>query len=315
MPGYVGTLESLPAADAVIATKALTCRFGRHRGVFDLDLTVNRGEVFGFLGPNGAGKSTTIRLLLGLYRPSAGHAAVFGMDPTRHSVQIHRRVGYLPGELALFPRLTGRDILHRVASIRGHRDHRYRDELVDRFGVELDRPVRTLSKGNVQKLGVLLAFAHRPELLILDEPSSGLDPLMQDEFGRLVCETARDGRTVFLSSHDLDEVERLADRLAIIKDGRIIVTDTVEHLRASAPKTVEFHFAQPIDPACFDGLDGVQVLSTGTTAVRFSVTGPIAPLLRAAVGFNPVDLAARPVDLEELFLSYYRTDAHGKHRS
>jgi ABC-2 type transport system ATP-binding protein len=315
MPANVGTLESLPAADSVIATKALTRRFGRHRGVFDLNLTVNRGEVFGFLGPNGAGKSSTIRLLLGLYRPSSGHAAVFGMDSSRDSVQIHRRVGYLPGELALFPRLTGRDILHLVASIRGHRDHRYRDELVDRFGAELDRPVRTLSKGNVQKLGVVLAFAHRPELLILDEPSSGLDPLMQDEFGRLVSETARDGRTVFLSSHDLDEVERLADRLAIVKDGRVVVTDTIEHLRASAPKTVEFHFANPIDPAYFDGLVGVQVLSADTTAVRFSVVGPIVPLLRVAVGFDPIDMTARPADLEELFLTYYRTDAYGKHRS
>ena len=311
----VGTLESLPAADAVISTKALTRRFGRHRGVFDVNLTVDRGEVFGFLGPNGAGKTTTIRLLLGLYRPSAGHAAVFGMDPSRHSVQIHRRVGYLPGELALFPRLTGRNILDRVASIRGHLDHRYRDELVDRFSVELDRPVRALSKGNVQKLGVLLAFAHRPELLILDEPSSGLDPLMQDEFARLVRETARDGRTVFLSSHDLDEVQHLADRLAIIKDGRVVVTDTVKHMRSSAPRTVEFHFAHPVDPACFHGLDGVQVLSTDTTAVRFSVAGPIVPLLRVAVGLNPIDMTARPADLEDLFLAYYRIGADGKHRS
>jgi ABC-2 type transport system ATP-binding protein len=316
MAGDVSTtLQSLPAADCVIATKALTRRFGRHRGVFDLNLTVNRGEVFGFLGPNGAGKSTTIRILLGLYRRSAGHAAVLGMDPSRDTVQIHRQVGYLPGELALFPHLTGRDILKRFARVRGDVDLRYRDELVDRFKVELDRPVRTLSKGNLQKIGVLLAFAHRPDLLILDEPSSGLDPLMQDEFARLVGETARDGRTVFLSSHDLDEVERLADRLAIIKDGRIIVTDTVEQLRSSAPKTVEFRFAHPIDPACFHGVDGVHVLSEDTTAVRLSVAGSIAPLLQIAVGLNPIDMTARKADLEELFLDYYRTDAQGKHRS
>jgi ABC-2 type transport system ATP-binding protein len=213
--------------------------------------------------------------------------------------------------------LTGRQILDRFASIRGQIDHRYRDELVDRFGIELDRPVRTLSKGNVQKIGLLLAFAHQPELLILDEPTSGLDPLLQEEFARLVSETAREGRTVFLSSHDLDEVQRLVDRLAIIKGGRIVVTDTVEHLRASAPKTVEFRFAHPVDPARLQSLDGVHVLSTGTTRVRLSVTGRIGPLLQAAVALEPIDMTARPAELEELFLAYYRTgldpeDRHGR---
>ena len=242
---------------------------------------------------------------------------MFGLDPRRHSVELHHRVGYLPGELALYPRLTGRQILDRFARIRGHIDHRYRDELVDRFGVELDRPVRTLSKGNVQKIGLLLAFAHRPELLILDEPTSGLDPLLQDEFARLVSETAHEGRTVFLSSHDLDEVQRLVDRLAIIKDGYIVITDTVEHLRASAPKAVEFGFAHPVDPARFQSLDGVQVLSTDTTRVWLSVTGPIGPLLQVALALEPVDMTARPAELEELFLGYYRTDpakapSHGR---
>jgi ABC-2 type transport system ATP-binding protein len=304
---------SKPAVGPVIATEGLTRHFGSRRGINDVTVAVDRGEVFGFLGPNGAGKSTTIRLLLGLYRPTAGRATVFGLDPRRHSVQVHHRVGYLPGELALFPRLTGRQILDRFARIRENFDHRYRDELVDRFGVELDRPVRTLSKGNAQKIGLLLAFAHRPELLILDEPTSGLDPLLQDEFGRLVSETALEGRTVFLSSHDLDEVQRLVDRLAIIKDGCILVTDTVEHLRASAPKAVEFRFAHPVDAARFRTLDGVQVLSTNTTQVRLSVTGPIGPLLQAAVALEPVDMTARPAELEELFLGYYRTDSDKAH--
>jgi ABC-2 type transport system ATP-binding protein len=181
------------AEDVVIATDRLTRRFGRRRGINDVTVEVTRGEVFGFLGPNGAGKSTTIRLLLGLYHPTSGSVAVFGHDPRRHSIEVHRRVGYLPGELALYPRLTGREILDRAAHIRGHADHRFRDELVERFDVELDRPTRTLSKGNAQKIGLLLAFAHRPALLILDEPTSGLDPLLQDEFTRLVRETARDG--------------------------------------------------------------------------------------------------------------------------
>ena len=312
MPGDTSIPASVAAADAVIATNGLTKRFAGDRGVFGVNLTVYRGEVFGFLGPNGAGKSTTIRLLLGLHRPTAGHAEVFGMDPSRRSVQVHQRVGYMPGELALFPQLTGRDIFNRMAGVRRYVDRGYCDELIDRFKIELDRPVRNLSKGNTQKIGLLLAFAHRPELLILDEPTSGLDPLMRDEFARLVRETIRDGRTVFLSSHDLDEVQRLADRVAIIRDGRIVVTESVAHLRSSAPKTVEFHFAQPIDPACFNDLDGVRVLSIDTTAVRLSIIGPIVPLLRMAVDLNPIDIAARAADLEELFIAFYRTDADCK---
>lgn len=305
------------SSDVVIATEGLTRRFGRRRGITDVSMAVTGGEVFGFLGPNGAGKSTTIRLLLGLYRPSSGRATVFGLNPCRDGVEVHRRVGYLPGELALYPRLTGRNIVDRAARIRRHTDQRYRDELVDRFGIELDRPVHTLSKGNVQKIGLLLAFAHRPELLILDEPTSGLDPLLQDEFSRLVRETARDGRTVFLSSHDLDEVQRLVDRVAIIKEGRIIVTDTVENLRANAPKTVEFRFPNPVDPAVFQRLDAVRVLSGDTTRVRLSVAGTIGPLLRLAAELDPVDMTARPTDLDELFLSYYRSapapgDGHGQ---
>jgi ABC-2 type transport system ATP-binding protein len=294
----------------VIATDGLTRRFRKRRGITDVAVTVGCGEVFGFLGPNGAGKSTTIRLLLGLYRPSSGRAEVFGRDPRRDSVEVHRRLGYLPGELALFPRLTGQAILDRAAHIRGHTDHHYRDELAERFAAQLDRPVRTLSKGNVQKIGLILAFAHRPELLVLDEPTSGLDPLLQDEFTRLVHETVQDGRTVFLSSHDLDEVQRLVDRLAIIKEGRIVVTDTVEHLRASSPKTVEFRFVNPVDAAPFQRLDAVQVLSHDTTRVRLSVTGPMGPLLRLAADLDPVDMTARPADLDELFLTYYRTETN-----
>ena len=302
----MGTSVTMPP-DAVVTTDRLTRRFGKRRGITGVTFAVTRGEVFGFLGPNGAGKSTTIRLLLGLYRPSSGHASVFGLDPRRDGVEVRRRLGYLPGELALFPRLTGRAILDRAAHVRGCRDHRYRDELIDRFGAEVARPVRTLSKGNVQKIGLILAFAHRPELLVLDEPTSGLDPLLQDEFTRLVRETVADGRTVFLSSHDLDEVQRLVDRLAIIKEGRIIVTDTVEHLRASSPTTVELGFTRHVDPTPFQHMEAVRVLSQDTTRMRLSVTGPIGPLLRVVADLDPADMTARPADLDELFLTYYRT--------
>jgi ABC-2 type transport system ATP-binding protein len=291
---------------SVVSVDGLTRKFGAGRGVEQVSFEIGPGEVFGFLGPNGAGKSTTIRLLLGLYRPTAGRMRVFGLDPSRDSVAIHRRIGYLPGELALYPRLTGRQHLDRFAQARGVSDHRFGDELVERFTVELDRPVRTLSKGNRQKIGLVLAFMHRPDLLVLDEPTSGLDPLLQDEFVNLVRETVDDGRTVFLSSHELDEVQRVVDRLSIIKDGRIIVTDTVDGLRKSAPRTIEFRFAKSVAADAFAGLDGVRVLHSADGRIALSVTGAVGPLLRVASALDPVDMTARPADLDELFLSYYR---------
>ncbi|NKY89577.1 ABC transporter ATP-binding protein [Nocardia veterana] len=297
----------------VIATEQLTKTFGRNRGVADIGIDVAAGEVFGFLGPNGAGKSTTIRLLLGLYRPTSGHMRVLGLDPTRDAVAIHRRVGYLPGELALYQRLTGREHIDRFARIRRLTDLGYCDELVERFGVELHRPVRTLSKGNRQKIGLLLAFMHRPDLLVLDEPTAGLDPLLQDEFARLVRETVADGRTVFLSSHELDEVQRLVDRLAIIKEGRIVVSDTVDGMRRNAPRTIEFEFTHPPGTDAFSGLDGVQVLHDTGPRVTLAVTGPVAPVLRTAAALDAVDVTARPADLDELFRTYYRDELGGSH--
>lgn len=292
----------------VISIDGLTRRFGSNRGVADVTLDVGQGEVFGFLGPNGAGKSTTIRLLLGLYWPTAGRMRIFDLDPTRDPVAIHRRVGYLPGELALYPRLTGRAHLDRFAHARGLPDLSYRDELVERFDAELDRPVHALSKGNRQKIGLVAAFMHRPDLLVLDEPTAGLDPLLQDEFARLTRETVDEGRTVFLSSHELDEVQRVVDRLAIIKEGRIVVTDTVEGLRAAAPRTFEFRFPHPVDATVFAALDGVRVTEQQRDRIALTLAGPVGPLLHVAAGLDPTDITARPADLDELFLSYYRTD-------
>jgi len=291
----------------VIETHTLTRSFGPHRGIIEVDLRVEPGEVFGFLGPNGAGKSTTIRILMGLYHASSGTAQVMGLDPFRDAVELHRRTGYLPGELALYPRVTGREILDRFGSARGLRDTRYRDELIERFGAEVDRPTQTLSKGNKQKLGIVLAFMHRPELLVLDEATSGLDPLLQQEFISLVRETAAEGRTVFLSSHDLDEVQRAVHRLAIIREGRIVVTDTVDGLRQHAPRTIELVFDRDVDTAALTQLDGVQVTGTDPRHLRFTITGPVAPILRAIAPLDPIDLLARPADLDELFLDYYRS--------
>lgn len=291
---------------AAIEVAELTRTFGSIRAVDRVALDVAEGEVFGFLGPNGAGKSTTIRILLGLYRRDSGRVRVLGRDPAREAPAICRRTGYLPGELALYPRLSARQHLDRLGAARGLRHTAYRDELVERFGVVLDRPVRGLSKGSRQKIGIVAAFMHRPDLLVLDEPTSGLDPLLQDEFAHLVRETAEDGRTVFLSSHDLAEVQTLADRVAIIRQGHIVATDTVEHLRDAAPRTVQFRFRHPVDPAPFAAIDGVRVTDADGDRLALSVTGGVAQVLRLAAEQDPMDVVARSADLEELFLGYYR---------
>jgi ABC-2 type transport system ATP-binding protein len=296
-------------ADPVVRADGLTRRFAGGRGIFDVSFAVGRGEVLGFLGPNGAGKSTTLRVLLGLYRRDSGRGELFGLDPRHAAVQVNRRIGYLPGELALYPRLTGRAVLDVLARARDLTDRTEERSLVERFEVELDRPVHTLSKGNRQKIGLVAAFMHRPELLILDEPTSGLDPLLQAEFVNLVRECAAAGRTVLLSSHDLDEVQQVADRVTIIKDGRIVITDTVDGLRGTAPRTIEFRFPVPVPPDAFARLDGVRLVEQSGGRVLLSYTGSVAPILRVAAGLDPITVTARPVNLDELFLSYYRTRA------
>ncbi len=292
--------------NAAIETNALTKAFRSTLAVDRLDLRVDPGQVFGFLGPNGAGKTTTIRMLLGLCHATAGTASILGLDSEADSVAIHTRCGYLPGDLELYPRMTGARVLEWFANARGGVDQRLRDGLVERFGVILDRRVRVLSKGNRQKLGLVIAFMHRPEVLVLDEPTSGLDPLMQDEFHGLLRETTADGRTVFLSSHELDEVQRIADRVAIIKDGRLVVTGSVDELREQAPQTMELRFAAPVAAADFERLDGVQHVVVDGNRVTLQANGELAPVLRAIADHDPVDVVARHADLDELFLTYYR---------
>ncbi len=296
---------------AALETLGLTKSFGATLAVDRLDLCVDSGQVFGFLGPNGAGKTTTIRLLLALHRPTAGSARVFGLDSHADSVAIHGRCGYLPGEFELHPQMTGRRVLNWFARARGDVDKQLRDQLIERFGVILDRQVHELSKGNRQKLGIVLAFMHRPELLVLDEPTAGLDPLMQNEFHRLLRETTAEGRTVFLSSHELDEVQRVADRVGIIRAGRLVVTDAVEALRRQAPQTIELRFAQPVPAVVFESLEGVQRVTAEGDRITLQATGHLAELLRVIADHNPTDVISRHADLDELFLSYYRENGAG----
>lgn len=295
-----------------IVAENLTKAFGPDRGIFDVSLSVEPGQIFGFLGPNGAGKSTTIRCLLGLYRPDSGRARVLGKDPAIGATAALADVGYLPGELRLPGRLTGAEVLARFGRMRPVHDVAYRDHLVHRFGAELGRPIATLSKGNKQKLGLVLACMHRPALLVLDEPTSGLDPLVQDDFASLLRETVAEGRTVLLSSHDLDEVQRVVQRVAIIRAGRIVVDDAVASLRAAAPRTIELTFDHDVDAATLASVPGVTLIARSARHLVLTHTGAAGPVLTAISPLQPDTITARPADLEELFLRLYGADSHAR---
>jgi ABC-2 type transport system ATP-binding protein len=289
----------------VIETQRLTKSYGKYRGIVDVDLVVSQGEIFGFLGPNGAGKTTTIRILLDLIRPSSGTAKVFDIEASADPVSIHRRLGYLPGEWNLYDRLTGAETIRYFANLRGGVDRAYVDKLVERLDLDPSRRFREYSKGNKQKVGLVVALQHQPELLILDEPTSGLDPLVQQSFNELVFEAKREGRTIFLSSHIISEVERTCDRVAIIREGRIVRVDTVEGVRSLSAHEVELRFAEPVDPAPFAAIEGVANLAAEGRTLRMLVTGPIAPVVRLAGQHDLVDFVSREPSLEEVFLSEY----------
>ena len=290
---------------AVIRTERLTKSYGEHRGIVELDLDVQPGEVFGFLGPNGAGKTTTMRVLLDLIRPTSGRAEVFGIETTADPVAIHRRVGYLPGEFDLYDRLTGADTIAYFGNLRGGVDRAYVRELVERLDLDPSRRFREYSKGNKQKVGLIVALQHRPDLLILDEPTAGLDPLMQQTFFALVREAKGDGRTIFLSSHIIDEVDRTCDRVAIIREGRLVQVDQIEAIRRLAFHHVELSFGGPVAAAVFDGLPGVGEVVSDGDVVRMRVNGPIGAVIEAAAGRGLIDVVSREPNLEDVFLAQY----------
>jgi ABC-2 type transport system ATP-binding protein len=289
----------------IIKTERLTKSYGSHRGIVDLDLEVQAGEVFGFLGPNGAGKTTTIRLLLDLIRPTSGRATVFGIETTADPAAIHRRIGYIPGEFTLYNRLTGGQTLRYFANLRGGVDPAYQSALIERLAIDPSRRFKDYSKGNKQKIGLVIALQHRPELLILDEPTSGLDPLVQQSFYALVREAKAEGRTVFLSSHILSEVERTCDRVAIIRDGRLVKVDRVAALRDLAHHQVELRFAGPVPAAEFAALPGVSDVVADDHVLRMRVSGAIMPVVQAAARFELLDFVSREPSLEETFLAEY----------
>jgi ABC-2 type transport system ATP-binding protein len=288
---------------AVIECEQLSKRYGSVNALADLTLVVEQGEVFGFLGPNGAGKTTTIRLLLGLIRPTGGSAKVFGLDARAESVQIHRRLGFVPGEAALWPSLTGAETLHLLARLHGTVDDAYRDLLIKRFDFDAGKKVRAYSKGNRQKIVLIAALASRADLLVLDEPTSGLDPLMEQAFRTSVHEAKDRGQTVFLSSHILSEVEALCDRVGILREGKLIEQGTMSELRHLSALTVEITFAN--EPPRLDGVPGVESVEVSEKRIRCQVRGSMDPLLKALATVDVHELTSREPSLEELFLLHY----------
>ncbi len=289
-----------------IITHELSKHFGDFVAVDSLDLEVARGEVFGFLGPNGAGKSTTIRCLLDLSRPTTGRAEILGFDTHRESLQVHRNVGYLPGDLALYGKLTGAEMLEYLANLRGHVSPRTVQALAHRFDADLSKRCSTYSSGNRQKIGLIQAFMHEPAVLILDEPTGGLDPLVQQSLHELIKSVRDEGRTVFLSSHTLSEVERVADRVGIIRHGVLVEVSSISDLKTRAVRRLDFEFAAAVDPTIFRAIGGVRDVSGTDRSLSIAYEGSVGAVLAVAATLGVVNLRSREADLEEIFLEYYR---------
>jgi ABC-2 type transport system ATP-binding protein len=297
---------------AAIHTERLTKYYGKARGIVEVDLDVAAGEIFAFLGPNGAGKSTTIRLLLDLIRPTSGRAEVLGRDAHRDRLEIDQRVSYLPGELALYGDLTGSQTLEYLGNLRGRPDRAYRDALVARLELDPSKRIKSMSRGNKQKVGLVAAFQDRPELLILDEPTSGLDPFVQLEFERMAAELRSEGRTIFVSSHMLPEVEHLCDRVGIIREGRILAVESIADLKQRALQQLEIDFGGPVAAEAFAGVPGIRDLVVRDGTLRCTVLGSVDGLVKRAAQFDVRKIRSIDTSLEEIFLAYYGTTEEGR---
>jgi ABC-2 type transport system ATP-binding protein len=289
---------------SAIRTEKLSKYYGKRRGVVELELEVKAGEVFGFLGPNGAGKTTTIRMLLDLIRPSSGQAWVLG-QPVRGNARLRQRIGYLPGELSFYDGLTVWELFSYFGRLRGRLDTAYLKQLIERLDLDPSRKLRTLSKGNKQKVGLVQAFMHRPELLILDEPTAGLDPLLQIEFQKMVREVQRQGATVFLSSHVMGEVQALCDRVGIIREGRLVAVSAIHELAERSLRRVRIRFDEAVNPKEWAQVPGLKDLRFDGEWLEATVQGSLDPLIKAAAQHRVRDFISQEPSLEELFLAYY----------
>ncbi|SDI86531.1 ABC-2 type transport system ATP-binding protein [Frankineae bacterium MT45] len=310
-------MASVPDPNEAIQAVALCKNYGRRPALTDVNLRVEVGEVFGFLGPNGAGKSTTIRVLLDLLRPTSGEVTLFGRSPRADGSALRRRIGYLPGDFVIYGRQSVRDALTGLGRLRGGVSEARISQLAERFELDLSRTFRELSKGNRRKVGLLQAFMHDPELLILDEPTDGLDPLLRQRFIDLVNEVRADGRTVFLSSHILSEVQATADRVGMIRGGRMVATDTVDSLRERAVRSVEIQFEEPVDADEFSRLPNVLGVTveaeSGIWVLRCQLAGGADGLVKAAARHPVRTLQVEEPDLENVFVALYR-EAADDHR-
>lgn len=291
--------------DVAIRTENLSKRYGASRGIEGVNLVVEPGEIFGFLGPNGAGKTTTIRTLMNYLHPSAGHAWIFGLDTQRESVAIHAQLGNLPTEFTFDEKMTGRELIRLFARLRGVRDLSYADVLAERLNADLSRSMRRLSRGNKQKIGLIQAMFHRPPLLILDEPTGGLDPLIQEEFLHIIDEVRAEGCTVFFSSHNLPEVERVCDRVGIIREGRLVAVETIDSLLGKRFRLLTLTFAHPVDPAPFVRMPGVSEVKAEGNAITMRALDSIDRIVKLAAQYTLDDLDVGWPSLEDVFLTYY----------
>jgi ABC-2 type transport system ATP-binding protein len=292
--------------DSAIRTLGLTKFYGPVRGIEEIDLEVRQGEVFGFLGPNGAGKTTTIRLLLDLLRPTRGRAEIFGLDTRRDSLQVRSRVGYISGDVSLFESMKGRALVELLDSFHG--GGAKVDDLAERLDLDLDRPIRAYSRGMKQKLAIIQALSHDPDLLVLDEPTTGLDPLVQQEFYNLVAEVRDAGKTVFLSSHILPEVERVCDRIGIVKEGRLVAVEQVSDLKRKKVRHLEIFLTRDVQQEDL-ALDGVEVLAMDGPRARLAVHGNIGTLIAGLASLPVDDLVFPEATLEETFMRFYSSEA------
>jgi ABC-2 type transport system ATP-binding protein len=302
--------------DDPVVLEGLTKRFHHTTALDAVTLAIQPGEVFGYLGPNGAGKTTTIRMLVGMLRPTSGTARVYGLDAWRQAVDVHRLVGYVPGEPALYPRLTGLEHIEYLGHLRRRIDTSRARAVAERLGLDLSRRTRTLSRGNRQKLAIVLALMSGPRLLILDEPTSGLDPLVQRQFHALLREHTEGGGSVLLSSHILSEVQRVADRIGVVREGRLVAVERLADLGEKSLHHVRASFAEGVRPEDFDGIPGVRDVAVRDSTMTCSATqSALDALLKSVSGHAVVDFECAEAELDEMFLAYYSGDGHAVQRA
>lgn len=293
-------------AKTIIQTDKLTKFYGKNRGIEDLSLEIAEGEIFGFLGPNGAGKSTTIKLLLNFIKPSSGSAKIFGLDPTTDIVDINHNIGYLPGEVHMYEQLSAQNHLNFQAKLHNNVSWEYVRELQDRLQANFHKPIKALSHGNKQKIALIGALMQKPKLLILDEPTTGLDPLMQQEFYKIIEEVNKAGTTVFVSSHILPEIERLCDRVAIIREGKLVITEEISHLKQKATRPVEVTFASTPDKKDFEKISEVKKLIVDDKTLHCEIQGSYDAFVKALAKYEVVNFLTSEPNLEQIFLGYYK---------